>query len=112
MPASLLIHASSDHSLSLRHAAHNLPVWPRLSESICPVRVESPSQNALCRAFYRSARRHTVDKGQKLSRRDFLRLSALGAASTMIAACGGPAAQPPAPPAAATAAVPAAATAA
>jgi len=51
-----------------------------------------------------------MDQGQKLSRRDFLRLSALSAASTMIAACGGPAAQPPAPPAGApTAAAPAAA---
>jgi peptide/nickel transport system substrate-binding protein len=37
-----------------------------------------------------------VDKGQKLSRRHFLRLSAVGAASTLIAACGGPAATPPA----------------
>jgi peptide/nickel transport system substrate-binding protein len=37
-----------------------------------------------------------VDKGQKLSRRDFLRLSAVGAASTLIAACGGAAGTPPA----------------
>jgi peptide/nickel transport system substrate-binding protein len=37
-----------------------------------------------------------VDKGQKLSRRHFLRLSAVGAASTLIAACGGAATTPPA----------------
>ncbi|HET9224585.1 MAG TPA: ABC transporter substrate-binding protein [Roseiflexaceae bacterium] len=37
-----------------------------------------------------------MDKGQKLSRRHFLRLSAVGAASTLIAACGGPAANQPA----------------
>jgi peptide/nickel transport system substrate-binding protein len=51
-----------------------------------------------------------VDQGQKLSRRDFLRLSALTAASTIVAACGGQAPQPPANQAgAATAAAPAAA---
>jgi peptide/nickel transport system substrate-binding protein len=37
-----------------------------------------------------------VDKGQKLSRRHFLRLSAVGAASTLIAACGGTTTTPPA----------------
>src|SRR5262245_24483231 len=46
----------------------------------------------------------TVDKTQKLSRRDFLRLSAVTAASTVIAACGGPAPQQPAAPTAAPAA--------
>src|SRR5262245_5641657 len=45
---------------------------------------------------YRSTRRYPVDKGQKLSRRDFLRLSAISAAGTLIAACGGAATTPPA----------------
>ena len=40
-----------------------------------------------------------MDKGQKLSRREFLRLSAISAASAVIAACGGPAAQPAGTPA-------------
>ena len=35
-----------------------------------------------------------MNKGGKLSRRDFLRLSAVAAAGTMVAACGGPAATP------------------
>ena len=41
-----------------------------------------------------------MDQEQKLSRRDFLRLSALTAASAVITACGGQAAPPPATPAA------------
>jgi peptide/nickel transport system substrate-binding protein len=55
-----------------------------------------------------------VDKEQKLSRRNFLRLSAAAAASTMIAACGGTTETPPAgaPTAAGSAAAPTAAGAA
>ena len=52
-----------------------------------------------------------MDKEQKLSRRNFLRLSGAAAASTMIAACGGTA-TPPAPAGAPTAAAGAAAPAA
>src|SRR5437764_9174912 len=58
----------------------------------------------------RCLRRHQPMRKLNLTRRDFLRMAALGAAGTIVAACGGaPAATPTSAPAAATAAPAAAA---
>src|SRR6476620_1545439 len=60
----------------------------------------------------RCLRRHQPMRKLNLTRRDFLRMAALGAAGTIVAACGGTPAATPTAPAAATAAPAAAPTAA
>src|SRR5215218_1574500 len=93
------------------HWLHRLHLYPRnrCSEST-RIHVDKPSSALRPKPVYQGGTQ--VDKDQKLSRRNFLRLSAAAAASTMIAACGGtpeaPAPAAGAPTAAGAAAAPAA----